>query len=108
MPRSSALQNSTLAAIGQKRDAAAPGLVREYLSRRELLALVPLSMSSIDALEKAGLFPSRFILTPTTKVCWKRREVIQFLEQRAAERVHAARTSSDQSANDLPTKLGKQ
>ena len=63
-------------------------MVREYLSRRELLALVPLSMSSIDSLEKAGEFPSRFVLSPTTKVCWKRREVIRFLEQRADKRVH--------------------
>ena len=65
-----------------------PAVAREYLSRRGLLELVPLSMSTIDALEKAGKFPSRFVLSPTVKVCWKRREVIRFLEQRAAKRVH--------------------
>ena len=37
---------------------------------------------------KGGEFPSRFVLSPTVKVCWKRREVIRFLEQRAAKRVH--------------------
>jgi predicted DNA-binding transcriptional regulator AlpA len=61
----------------------------EYLNRQELLALVPLSMSTIDKLEKAGIFPSRFVLSPTTRVAWKRREVVRFLERRAAKRVHA-------------------
>jgi predicted DNA-binding transcriptional regulator AlpA len=46
-------------------------------------------MSTIDALEKKRAFPSRFVLSPTVRVCWKRREVIQFLEQRAAKRVYA-------------------
>jgi predicted DNA-binding transcriptional regulator AlpA len=73
----------------QHRPASPAAVARDYLSRRDLLALVPLSMSSIDALEKAGQFPSRFVLTPTNKVCWKRHEVIRFLEQRAAKRVHA-------------------
>ena len=48
---------------------------RAYLNRVELLTLVPLSMSSIDNLEKDGVFPSRFRLEPTTRVAWKRREV---------------------------------
>ena len=75
---------------GRHRRAPPAAVAREYLSRRDLLALVPLSMSTIDALEKTGLFPSRFVLTPTNKVCWKRHEVIRFLEQRAARRVHAS------------------
>ena len=90
MPRN-ASPKSDKPAHGQHRRASLPVAAREYLSRRELLELVPLSMSSIDALEKAGTFPSRFVLSPTTKVCWKRREVIRFLEQRAAKRVHATR-----------------
>jgi predicted DNA-binding transcriptional regulator AlpA len=53
-----------------------------------LLALVPLSMSAIDDLEKKGIFPSRFKLEPTTRVAWKRREVVRFIEQRANRRVH--------------------
>jgi prophage regulatory protein len=65
-----------------------PPPTREYLTRRDLLAVVPLSMSTIDDLEKRGIFPSRFRLEPTVKVAWKRREVLQFLEQRARQRVH--------------------
>ena len=45
-------------------------------------------MSSIDNLEKAGVFPSRFRLEPTTRVAWKRREVEKWLAQRARKRVH--------------------
>ena len=66
----------------------------DYLDRRGLLALIPLSMSTIDALEKAGVFPSRFILTPTTRVAWKRSEVVRFLEQRARIRVHPDRSAA--------------
>ena len=61
---------------------------REYLTRYELLALVPLSMSSIDNLEKSGVFPSRFRIEPTTRVAWKRKEVERFMAQRAAKRMH--------------------
>ena len=77
----------------------------EYLNRRELLGLVPLCMSSIDTLEKAGIFPSRFVLSPTTRVAWKRKEVVQFLEQRAAKRVHAVRSpEATQGRTDLITR----
>ncbi len=89
-PRKEAVPNSVEPARDQRRRAPLPAVAREYLDRRELLALVPLSMSSIDALEKVGEFPSRFVLSPTVKVCWKRRKVIQFLEQRAAKRVHGS------------------
>jgi len=58
----------------------------DYLTRRELLDLVPLSMSSIDSLEKRGLFPARFRLNPINRVVWKRREVVKFIEQRARPR----------------------
>ena len=91
-PRKEAVPSSVEPARDQRRRAPLPAVAREYLDRRELLALVPLSMSSIDSLEKAGAFPSRFVLSPTVKVCWKRREVIQFLEQRAAKRVHDAQS----------------
>jgi predicted DNA-binding transcriptional regulator AlpA len=90
MPRRNPSQNSALPVLRQNRDAAVPVLVREYLSRRELLALVPLSMSSIDALEKKGEFPSRFVLSPTVKVCWRRHEVLKWLAERARRRVHQA------------------
>ena len=88
MPRKESSATSDVPAHGRRRRASRPAAAHEYLSRRELLELVPLSMSSIDTLEKAGKFPSRFVLSPTIKVCWKRREVIRFLEQRAAKRVH--------------------
>ena len=65
-----------------------PGLPLDYLTRAELLALVPLSMSSIDNLEKAGVFPSRFRIEPTTRVAWKRKEVERFMDQRSRKRVH--------------------
>ena len=66
-----------------------PQPTREYLTRRDLLALVPLSMSAIDNLERADLFPKRIRLVPTTRVCWRRKEVERFMEQRAAKRMHA-------------------
>jgi predicted DNA-binding transcriptional regulator AlpA len=94
MPRKERSASPDQVAQGQHRPAVLPAVAREYLSRRDLLALVPLSMSTIDALEKTGQFPSRFVLTPTNKVCWKRHEVIRFLEQRAAKRVHAGMTAS--------------
>ncbi len=62
----------------------------EYLTRAELLALVPLSMSSIDNLEKRGVFPSRFRIEPTTRIAWRRSEVERFMRQRAAKRVYEA------------------
>ena len=89
MPRKEKPSTSDHPAQGQHRAASLQAVARDYLSRRDLLALVPLSMSSIDTLEKAGQFPSRFVLSPTNKVCWKRHEVIRFLEQRAAKRLHA-------------------
>src|SRR5262245_41465702 len=71
-----------------------PDVVRRYLTRRELLMLVPLSMSSIDALEKAGEFPSRFILAPTIKVAWDRHEVDRWLAARARTRVYQSRENN--------------
>jgi prophage regulatory protein len=76
--------------VHQKRQRARgpPALLRDYLTRAELLELVPLSMSTIDNLEHAGVFPSRFKIDPTTRVAWRRKEVERFMEQRAAKRVH--------------------
>jgi prophage regulatory protein len=66
----------------------APPGPREFLTRAELLAFVPMSMSSIDALEKRGEFPSRFRL-PLNRVLWRRSEIEKFLENCAKrERVH--------------------
>src|SRR5689334_5878483 len=73
---------------------------RDYLTRHELLALVPLCMSSIDTLEKQGIFPSRFKLEPTSRVAWKRREVLKFMEERAKRRVHGPAVTADPSPTD--------
>jgi predicted DNA-binding transcriptional regulator AlpA len=72
-----------------------PEALREYLRRRELLALCPLSMASIDALERKGFFPQRIVLSPTTRVVWRRSEVEKFLEDRAKRRVNAPAATAD-------------
>ena len=90
-PRKEFLPNSDDRVRSERRRAPLPAVPREFMTRRELLALVPLSMSSIDALEKAGAFPSRFVLVPTVRVSWRRHEVERWLAERARRRVHAAR-----------------
>jgi len=64
-------------------------LLGAYVTKRELVLLVPLSLSTIDRLEQRGAFPSRFIIAPTNRVAWKRKEIEKFMEERAANRVHA-------------------
>jgi predicted DNA-binding transcriptional regulator AlpA len=81
----------------RRRRAPQPLPPRDYLTRHELLAMVPLSMSTVDDLEKRGIFPSRFKLEPTVKVAWKRREVLQFMEARAKRRVHGPVADSNPS-----------
>jgi prophage regulatory protein len=61
---------------------------RDYLTRHDMLMIVPLSMTTIDDLERRGIFPSRFKLEPTARVAWKRTEVLKFIKQRARRRVH--------------------
>jgi predicted DNA-binding transcriptional regulator AlpA len=79
-----------------------PHAPSDYLTRHELLALVPLCMSSIDDLERRGIFPSRFKLEPTTRVAWKRREVVRFMEQRARRRVHEPAAKGEAPATTTP------
>jgi predicted DNA-binding transcriptional regulator AlpA len=59
---------------------------RDYVTRHELLAMLPFGMSSVDALEKRGIFPKRFRLEPLRRVAWPRREVERFLALRAKRR----------------------
>jgi len=73
---------------GQLIGTAAPA--RDYLTRHELLAIVPFGMTSVDALEKRGIFPKRFRLEPLRRVAWPRREVEAFLRARAKRRRGAA------------------
>ena len=77
---------TALKAASPRRKKAVPEGLREYLTRRELLVVVPLCMASIDALEKKGIFPRRLVLTPTRRVVWVREEVEAFLKVRARNR----------------------
>jgi predicted DNA-binding transcriptional regulator AlpA len=63
-----------------------PPIQRDYLTRSELLTVVPLSMTSITVLEDKGIFPKRFRLEPLRRVAWPRREVEKFLALRARRR----------------------
>lgn len=52
----------------------------------ERRALVPYSDMHIWRLEKAGKFPRRIHLGPN-RVCWSEREILDWIEDRKAERV---------------------
>lgn len=54
------------------------------LGKKELLAVVPLSWSTIDRLEAAGEFPKRWYITDRRCV-WTQEEVEQWLDKRKAE-----------------------
>ena len=77
-----------------------PEAMRVYLTRREMLTLVPLGMSSIDNLERAGLFPQRIQMTPTRRVVWRRSEVEKFLEERARNRDKRVRLTRERTQPD--------
>jgi predicted DNA-binding transcriptional regulator AlpA len=77
-----------------------PEGLREYLRRRELLAVVPSSMATIDALEKRGIFPARIVMAPTTRVVWRRSEVEKFMEDRARRRVHGLAAATERNTTN--------
>ena len=54
------------------------------LGKKELLAVVPLSMSTIDRLEKKGLFPKRWYITDK-RATWTQEEVELGLDKRRDE-----------------------
>lgn len=54
------------------------------MGKKELLAVVPLSWSTIDRLEAAGDFPSRFWITDR-RCAWNSEEVERWLDQRQAQ-----------------------
>ncbi|EMX0849469.1 AlpA family phage regulatory protein [Pluralibacter gergoviae] len=54
------------------------------LGKKQLLAVVPLSWSTIDRLEKNGEFPKRWYITDKRCV-WTQEEVEQWLDKRKAE-----------------------
>lgn len=51
------------------------------LGKKQLLAVVPLSWSTIDRLEQAGDFPKRWYITDR-RCAWTKEEVEQWLEER--------------------------
>ncbi|HHS9689869.1 TPA: helix-turn-helix transcriptional regulator [Klebsiella michiganensis] len=53
------------------------------LGKKELLAVVPLSMSTIDRLEKNGQFPKRWYITDK-RCAWTKEEVEKWLDERMA------------------------
>ncbi|EAA4072044.1 AlpA family phage regulatory protein [Salmonella enterica subsp. houtenae] len=53
------------------------------LGKKELLAVVPLSMSTIDRLESAGEFPKRWYITDK-RCAWNAEEVENWLDERQA------------------------
>ncbi|EBD8729240.1 AlpA family phage regulatory protein [Salmonella enterica] len=53
------------------------------LGKKELLTVVPLSMSTIDRLESAGEFPQRFWITDK-RCAWNAEEVENWLDERQA------------------------
>lgn len=54
------------------------------LGKKELLAVVPLSWSTIDRLEQEGKFPKRWYITDK-RCAWTQEEVEQWLDKRKAE-----------------------
>ena len=54
------------------------------LDKKKLLAVVPLSWSTIDRMERAGEFPKRWYITDK-RCAWNRDEVERWLDERQAE-----------------------
>jgi predicted DNA-binding transcriptional regulator AlpA len=67
--------------------------VQKLMSRKEARALTTLSLTHIDRLEKAGLFPQRVRLTnhPRGRCAYIYDEVIDFMTRRAQERADRSR-----------------
>lgn len=59
------------------------GKVKRALGKKELLAIVPLSLSTIYRLEKKGVFPLRWHITDGRCV-WNADEVERWLDERQA------------------------
>ena len=70
-----------------------------FIGRRELLTLVPHSMSTIDRLEAKGQFPKRIRLEPTNRVGWLRSEVTAYLRRLAKRRRPAAQEDQVEAVN---------
>lgn len=53
------------------------------IGKKDLMKMVPVSMSTIDSLEKRGEFPKRWFITDK-RAAWNRDEVEQWLDERQA------------------------
>ena len=76
-----------------------PHVESPFVGRRELLTLVPHSMSTIDRLEAEGKFPKRIRLEPTNRVGWLRSEVTAYLRRLAKRRRPAAQEDQVEAVN---------
>jgi predicted DNA-binding transcriptional regulator AlpA len=72
-----------------------------FIGRRELLTLVPHSMSTIDRLEAEGKFPKRIRLEPTIRVAWLRREITAHLRHLSKRRPWTAQTHVEAADQEL-------
>ena len=57
--------------------------MKRAIGKKELLAIVPLSLSTIDRLEKEGAFPKRWYITDG-RCAWNVEEVERWLDERQA------------------------
>jgi predicted DNA-binding transcriptional regulator AlpA len=77
-----------------------PHVESPFIGRRELLTLVPHSMSTIDRLEAEGKFPGRIRLEPTNRVAWVRREVTAYLRHLTRRRRSATQETHVEAVNE--------
>lgn len=72
--------------------------MKRAIGKKELMNMVPLSMSTIDRLEQAGKFPKRWYITDK-RCAWNVDEVELWLDERQAI------SSSNFAGNTPPVKL---
>lgn len=58
-------------------------MTKQLINKKALHAMVPLSDRTIDAMEKKGDFPRRFVLSARS-VVWDRDDVLAWIEARKA------------------------
>ncbi|CDL80933.1 helix-turn-helix transcriptional regulator [Xenorhabdus szentirmaii] len=72
-----------------------------FLDKKELVSKTKLSMTQVDRLEKAGLFPTRFPLV-SQKVVWDAEEVEKWMKAvRDQAREHNLQPSTQSTYNML-------
>lgn len=72
--------------------------MKRAIGKKELMKMVPLSMSTIDRLEHKGQFPKRWYITDR-RCAWNADEVEHWLDERQAI------SSSNYAGNTPPVKL---